>query len=208
MTYTFGNKDASIVLVQPVDEHDLGLLENEVKEIKRLVDKDFCLIAIKVNDWNADLSPWPMEAIFGNHDFKGGARKTLEEILNACLDKSKTYIIGGYSLAALFALWACYQTDVFTSVSAASPSMWYKGFIEYMSNNVPNVSNIYLSLGDKEDKACNKVMASVATKIREAHEILLKQAKNCLLEWNEGNHFKDSDLRTAKAFAWAINKID
>ena len=29
---------------------------------------------------------------------------------------------------------------------------------------------------------------------------------NCCLEWNKGNHFKESDLRTAKAFAWIKNR--
>lgn len=37
-----------------------------------------------------------------------------------CTDKDRTYIIGGYSLAGLFALWAAYQTDVFCAVAAAS----------------------------------------------------------------------------------------
>jgi len=35
--------------------------------------------------------------------------------------------------------------------------------------------------------------------------MLSKQGLKCILEWNEGNHFKDPDVRTAKAFSWLIN---
>ena len=36
------------------------------------------------------------------------------------------------------------------------------------------------------------------------YELLNKQGIHTALEWNEGNHFKDADIRTAKAFAWAM----
>ena len=29
---------------------------------------------------------------------------------------------------------------------------------------------------------------------------------DCTLEWNSGGHFKDADLRTAKAFQWAMEE--
>jgi hypothetical protein len=35
---------------------------------------------------------------------------------------------------------------------------------------------------------------------------LKKEGKECILEWNKGNHFKQPDLRTAKAFAWLMNR--
>ena len=28
----------------------------------------------------------------------------------------------------------------------------------------------------------------------------------CILEWNPGNHFRESEIRTAKAFAWLLEK--
>ena len=39
-----------------------------------------------------------------------------------------------------------------------------------------------------------------------AYTCLTDSGKECVLEWNEGNHFKDPDLRTAKAFAWLMNR--
>lgn len=201
--YEYGSATSDIVLIQPVDDHDLNMIKNEYAEIKRTTGVDFRLIAVKISDWNTELSPWEAPAVFGKENFGSGAQKTLSEILPLCADKAKTYYIGGYSLAGLFALWSAYQTDTFEGVAAASPSVWFPGFIDFMKINEINSKKIYLSLGDKEPKARNPLMATVADKIKEAQALLSKK-NDCILEWNEGNHFKDADLRTAKAFAWLI----
>lgn len=200
----YGDPDAPTVLIQMVDDHDLEGMESEVAEIRNLTDKRFYLIAVKVQNWNTDLSPWNAPAVFGKDAFGAGAADTLEEVLKLCADQKKIYIIGGYSLAGLFALWAVYQTDVFAAVAAASPSVWFPGFIEYMKEHRPQAASVYLSLGDKEEKTRNPVMAAVGSRIREAHELLRGQGVDTVLEWNPGNHFRDADIRTAKAFAWAM----
>ena len=74
-----------------------------------------------------------------------------------------------------------------------------------MKKNKIRTDTVYLSLGDKEEKARNPVLASVGDRIREAYLLLKDRGLNCILEWNEGNHFKDPDLRTAKAFAWVLS---
>ena len=201
----FGDAGADTVLIQPVDDHDLSGIENEVALIAESCGKSFRLIAVKVDNWNVDLSPWNAPAVFGKDDFGDGAEKTLAEIMKLCSDSGKTYYIGGYSLAGLFALWAAYRTDVFKGVAAASPSMWFPGFADYMQENEIKTGAVYLSLGDKEEKARNPVMATVGDRIREAHALLSGRGVKCTLEWNEGNHFKDADVRTAKAFSWVIN---
>ena len=206
MTYTYGDPDSNTVLIQMVDDHDLEGIGSEAAEIRRLTDMGFYLVAVKVQNWNTDLSPWTAPAVFGKEGFGSGAAGTLTEVLKYTDDKSKTYYIGGYSLAALFALWAAYQTDVFKGVAAASPSIWFPGFAEYMKDNEIRTGFVYLSLGDKEEKTRNPVMATVGTRIREAHEVLKGQGINTVLEWNRGNHFKDADIRTAKAFAWVMRK--
>lgn len=75
-----------------------------------------------------------------------------------------------------------------------------------MKKNMPQTSSVYLSLGDKEEKARNPVMAAVGDRIREAYDLLQRQGINTILEWNQGNHFRDADIRTAKAFAWAMEQ--
>ena len=204
-THEFGNPDSEIVLIQPVDDHDLAGIENEFAAILSSCRINCRLTAVKVDDWNKELSPWEAPAVFGKESFGNGAAKKLGELLDLCGDKSKTYYIGGYSLAGLFALWAVYQTDIFAGAAAASPSMWFPGFAEYMKENRIKTDTVYLSLGDREERARNPVMATVGERIREAYTLLRENGVNCILEWNEGNHFKDADLRTAKAFAWVLN---
>ena len=203
-TYLFGSESAPNVLIQPVDSHDLEGIENEVKTIRELTDADFRMIAVRVPDWNRDLSPWTAPAVFGMEGFGDGAADFLEEILPLC-PEDKTCYIGGYSLAGLFALWAASRTDRFAGVAAASPSVWFPGFTDFMQENRIQSKAVYLSLGDREEKAKNPVMATVGSRIREAEGILKAQGIPCALEWNPGNHFRDADIRTAKAFAWVLN---
>ena len=118
---------------------------------------------IKVNNWNEELSPWNAPAVFGNEGFGSGAEATLKAVLDVLdpFDKTKNYYIGGYSLAGLFALWSACQTDVFAGVAAASPSIWFPGFIDYMKEHAPHTGSVYLSLGDREEKIRNPVMSTV-----------------------------------------------
>ena len=207
--YTFGDPAARNILVQMVDDHDLFVIESEVSYIREFAGSDFFLAALKADSWNRDLSPWEAPAVFGNEGFGGGAEETLNMVLEITgpVCQEKNYIIGGYSLAGLFALWAAYQTEVFTGVAAASPSVWFPGFIDYMKEHDIRTKAVYLSLGDREERTRNPVMSSVGDRIRTAHELLKDNGVDCMLEWNRGNHFKEPDMRTAKAFAWVLNAL-
>ena len=202
---TFGSPDASTILLQPVDANGLESMAQEVQSICDRTSERFTLIAASVDRWNHDLSPWPAPAVFGSEAFGDGAADTLRELLPMCEGSGKHCFIGGYSLAGLFALWAAHQTDRFAGVAAASPSIWFPGFLEYMRSHRISTSAVYLSLGDREEKTRNPVMATVGNCIREGCELLRAQEVRCKLEWNPGNHFKDAPLRTAKAFAWLLN---
>ena len=167
-----------------------------------------------MKSWSHDRSPWPAPAVFGNEGFGDGAAQTLlflqDEVLsnlpkNSASAISRVYIVG-YSLAGLVALWAGYQTDCFDGIAAASPSIWFPGFLEYMRNNRIRTEAVYLSLGDREEKTKNPLMSQVGNAIRDAETILKKEGKECILEWNKGNHFMQPDLRTAKALAWLMNR--
>ena len=202
----YGRQDADTVLVQPVDEHDLEGMDREATQIREDAGEDFRLLAFRVKSWNRDLSPWQAPAVWGEESFGDGAADTLREILKACTDRTKTYYIGGYSLAGLFALWAVYQTDVFSGAAAASPSMWFPGFTDWMKERRPQCGAVYLSLGDREERTRNPIMAAVGDRIRAAHALLQEQGVDCTLEWNRGNHFQNNDIRTAKAFAWQLRR--
>ena len=60
--------------------------------------------------------------------------------------------------------------------------------------------------GDREEKTKNPLMSQVGKAIREAYKILQEKNRQCCLEWNQGNHFKDPDLRMAKGFAWLLSE--
>ena len=113
-------------------------------------------------------------------------------------------ILGGYSLAALFALWASYESRRFSGIAAASPSVWFPGWLDYAKARKPRAERIYLSLGDAEPRTRNRVMATVGDCIQEMDALLAGHPHT--LEWNPGNHFKDADLRTAKAFLWCLEQ--
>ena len=209
--FLYQDAEATHLLIQPIDEHDLEVLDQEVEAIKELSDEPFSLVAFLIKDWNQELTPWAAPPVFGKVPFGNGAGKTLGFITNQLLPEVQEniphLILGGYSLAGLFALWAGYQTDRFEGIAAASPSVWYPQWIDYASENKPLAKSVYLSLGDKEEKAKNPVMAQVGNAIRKQHELLTEQKINTILEWNAGNHFVDSDKRMAKEFARAINNL-
>lgn len=206
--YEYGDKNARNILIQPVDRSELTTIEKEVALIKEYSRIDFCLVAFVVEDWSKELSPWNAPAVFGKEDFGDGARNTLSEILQYTNDTEKNYYLGGYSLAGLFALWSAYQTDRFSGIAAVSPSVWFPNFIDYMREHEPQSNNIYLSLGDKEEKTKNPTMSQVGNAIRKGYEILQEKNRLCTLEWNQGNHFKEPELRMAKGFAWLLSNED
>ena len=114
------------------------------------------------------------------------------------------FFLGGYSIGALFALWTAYQTDVFSGIAAASPSLWYPDFIEYMEENKILTDAVYLSIGTKEEAIRNRVMSRVGDGIRAADEILSRAGILKTFEWNQGKHFQDQEKRTAMGFAWLL----
>ncbi len=205
--YEYGNRESELVLLNIIGDHDLKLLDSEVSLIREYASCDFRLMAFKVDDWNKDLSPWNAPAVFGSDDFGSGADKTLSELLEYIGPDAKNYIIGGYSLAALFALYASTKSDSFKAVAAASPSLWFPGFASYLEECDIRAQSIYISLGNKEAKTRNKLMATVEDNAKRANAIISDRGINTIFELNDGNHFKDVEVRVAKAFTWCMESI-
>ena len=166
--------------------------------------------AVPVRDWNRELSPWEAPPVFGNEGFGDGAQVFLETVLEAAdalvTWKERKLILAGYSLAGLFALWAAGRTDRFWGITAASPSVWFPDFDRYMQENPCRAEHVYLSLGDREARTRNPVMARVADRIREEEARLKGQGIDCILEWNKGNHFQEPMKRTAKGVLWLLER--
>ena len=210
----YGADCAEYLLLQMTDEHELQSMESEVTAIAQSA-HHFLFAAIPVESWNDALSPWEAPAIWEKQGFSGDATDTLrfltEQVMPTLkqqfeLSENVKIILGGYSLAGLFALWASTQTNLFYGVAAASPSVWFPGWMEFEQQHPTQTQHIYLSLGDKEEHTKNIVMAAVGDNIRTLHSRLTARGVDCTLEWNSGGHFKDADLRTAKAFQWVMEE--
>ena len=213
----YGSQGAEYLLIQPVDDHDLAEMDIEVAAIQERVKKPFLLVPVPVASWNGDLSPWPAPPVFGNEAFGSGARNMLEKIVKEVIPSIKTeydlpqgvkLILGGYSRAGLFALWSGYETDAFDGIAAASPSVWFPGFLDYAKQRPLRAKAACLSLGDREERTRHPVMRQVGDCIRALYDHY-KESPDlaATLEWNEGNHFRDAGLRTAKAFSWVMETL-
>jgi len=209
----FGDAASRVLFLQLADEHDSGLMDSEAAALRELTGHaDWCIAAVPVDDWNRDLTPWHADPVFGRQGFGDGAARTLKALTEGVIPAiereypaaNRAYVLCGYSLAGLFALWAAYQTDLFAGIVAASPSVWYRDWIAYAGEHAIRTPKVYLSLGDREEKARNPVMASVGNAIREQHRLLRNAGITCRLDWNPGNHFADSDRRIARGMAWML----
>lgn len=218
--------DISCVIVQAVDKE--WIVEESQKETAGAAVKEDTLGAeaesiLRGNDsvifanfavehWNDELSPWRADAVFKNQPFAGVAESTLKFVTDVFIPELMAryelppdirIIIGGYSLAGLFALWASYMTDIFHAVAAVSPSVWFPGWIEFTAEKHILADKVYLSLGNREEKTNNRIMARVGDNIRLQKELLDRQDIESVLEWNEGNHFRDVEKRIARGMLWA-----
>ena len=210
-----GRAGASYLLLQPADEHDLSGIEEEARLLAAFEDKGQLpghglLVAVRVNDWSSELSPWEAPQPSGSALFGDGAPVFLEKLLALIPELQRRFglsedcpvLLGGYSLAGFFSLWAAYRTDAFQAVAAASPSLWFQGFMKYQRGRKPRVKAVSLSLGDKEEKTRNEMMASCGSTMRQYYEELstLLEPGALVFEWNPGGHFDENAKRTARAF--------
>jgi len=198
-----GDLKASTFLMYLVDESN----PEDYEQIYQKISNEFqlCMIAVSIHDWQGELSPWAAPAIFGKYDFAGNASLLLSELESFWMwfekdnqiETNQLYLCG-YSLAGLFSLWASSQTNLFKKIAAVSPSVWYLNFVEYMQQNPIQTREVYMSLGDKEANAKNKVMATVKTCFDAVIQNLQKQDIPLTYEYNPGNHFQDVELRMTK----------
>ena len=210
----YGEPHAEYLLLQMTGEHELQSMDHEVAAIAQS-NRKYLFAAIPVESWNDALSPWEAPAVWGKQGFGGKAGETLRFLMEQViptlkqqypLSKNVKIILGGYSLAGLFALWASTQTNPFYGIAAASPSVWFPGWMEFEQRHPIQTQRVYLSLGDKEEHTKNTVIAAVSDNIGTLHSRLIERGADCTLEWNSGGHFKYADLRTAKAFQWAMEE--
>lgn len=177
----------------------------------------FMLVTVDGLDWNRELSPWPCDAITAmSEPFDGRAEDFLDELTHKIIPSVEASFstpprlrtIAGYSLAGLFALWTCCQTDLFSRAASVSGSLWFPGFAEYLDENLPQnaLDAAYLSLGKKEHKTPNRMMREVLADTKRCEQILQDRGAKTLFERNPGNHFSEPALRSARGIAWMLER--
>lgn len=194
---------------------------NEVEHLRESLmeiapGQNFMLVAFQVEDWNRDFSPWEAPAMFGTERFSGQGAETLRWLTEECMpyidqtfdtERRERWLMG-YSLAGLFALWAAYECDCFSGIICCSGSLWFQDWDIYVEEHtLHSKCKIYLSLGGREEKTKNKVMARLGDRTREQKKKLEKDpmAERVFLEWNAGGHFADEGKRLAKGIRYLFH---
>ena len=209
--YSANNPQAIVIQMSATYERES--MEKELSALLTMTYIPFILCRIEVGNWDADLTPWQAAPTFGKENFLGKADETLLSLQTDILPLLRSQYtdipicLAGYSLAGLFALWSATQTKSFKSIAAASPSVWYPDWITFAQSHPTQADAIYLSLGDKEDRSRLPLLRGVKNCIIQQDKLFEQQGKKHILEWNEGTHFNNPDLRTARALAWCLNNI-
>ena len=194
-----------------------GEMKNSSETIEKVLalceDVKCNYVIYEVEDWNADFSPWEF-TLNKKMSFAGGGRSTLDWLVNECVPYCETEygltgkrILCGSALAGLFSLWAFYESQAFGGVISCSGSLWFVDWISYAeSHTAPQNSFVYLSLGDREEKARDRIMATVGDCTRRQYELVCgdKNVFRHVLEWNDGGHFNEPEKRIAKGIKWTF----
>lgn len=200
--------------IGPGEEQEVDALISRLLKMKP--DAEFTLIAYEAKEWNVDFSPWYVPSIDGMRGFEGGGGETARWLTKICIPyvQEKNMAFGrkyltGYSLAGLFSLWQFYESGMFQGVACCSGTLWFEGWKSYAEHAAaPSDSFVYLSLGGKEERASNPVMASIGALTRWQNCILDRDTHILAhkLEWNSGGHFADSIKRVAKGIMWLLEQ--
>ena len=177
----------------------------------------FTLACISGINWNSDLSPWEIPPIRKNEPpFSGQGDSYLnfltQKALPAILEKLSVppsyTVLAGYSLAGLFSLYTAHKTDSFSRLVAASPSAWFPRFVDFAKSTPfsKKPERIYLSIGDKEAKTKNPLLATVQENIKTLENFYKSQKIKTTFELNKGNHFADNEMRLAKGIRWTLSE--
>lgn len=177
----------------------------------------FTLVAISDLDWNHDMVPWDSPSAFKNAEpCTGGADDYLRLLTEEIIPTAEREIAGvprwrgiaGYSLAGLFALYAIYQTDLFSRVGSMSGSLWFPSMKEYIFSHEPKrlPDYMYFSLGDKESKTRNPILRSVRQNTEEIQSFFQDKGIDTVFQLNPGNHYNHAVERTATGLCWLLSR--
>ncbi|MBR1483179.1 MAG: alpha/beta hydrolase [Ruminococcus sp.] len=212
--YPSKTPDAPLVMLNSFMRSDGEVCE----KCEELACGDFTLAEISGLNWNDELSPWSCLPRHERDETYGGKadayldlllRQILPAVRAELPDKPSCILLAGYSLAGLFALYAATKCDVFQAIASCSGSLWFPDFKEYIlgqdTANFPK--HLYFSLGDREARTRHPLFRAVEDNTRAIVAFLSANGVNTVLEMNQGNHFQEGMLRTAKGIKWMTEQI-
>lgn len=191
---------------------------NEADEIARALRElggvNLTLAAVSGLEWNSEMTPWPMPALFKKEPpFEGGADEYLQtltqQIVPAVLERTGDAAwlgIAGYSLGGLFALYSLYKMPIFTRVASVSGSLWYKDFREFALGSylADRPERAHLSVGDRESISKNEYLKTALDATRDIAMHFERLGVGSKFELNPGNHYAGEIGRTVKALTWLV----
>ncbi len=194
--------------------HEGGKVYQELQKEKS---PDCTLVAISNLAWDHDMAPWdcpPLSKM--DTPCTGGADDYLEILIDRIMPETEKDIegepvwrgIAGYSLAGLFAVYAIYQTDLFSRVASMSGSLWFPGIKEYIFSHdmKRRPDHIYFSLGDKESKTKNPYLMTTQENTAQIQAFYEDQGIDSVFVLNPGNHYVGAMARTAAGLDWILRK--
>ena len=234
LLYTEGEQQPQVLLIQTLGAQERDSIDSEVEMIHEMAVADsksatqksgitnplqqkvsFVMAAFAIGDWEVELTPWHDPAVSKRQAVGEHAFDTLDYITRCLIPYLQErfghlpVVLGGYSLGGLFSRWAASKAECFEAVAAVSPSLWIDAWCGFSDAHAVYARYVYLSLGDREEHCRDKAIAQVGNNIRWEHEHLKQTLGSdyTTLEWNTSNHFVDGARRTAKGFAWCIDKV-
>lgn len=223
--HTFITNDKTVAIFSCTESESpiiyLNTFSGEGQEVFEAVQATGCppftLVAISDLDWNHDMTPWDSPPALKNaKPCTGGADDYLRLLTEEIIPTAERKISGvprwrgiaGYSLAGLFALYAIYQTDLFSRVGSMSGSLWFPGMKDYIFSHEPKCwpDCMYFSLGDKESKTRNPILRSVRQNTEDIQSFFQGKGIDTVFQLNPGNHYNHAVDRTAAGLCWLLSR--
>lgn len=164
------------------------------------------LIRYPVDDWEDALTPWPAPALFaGEPPFGGQATSTLAAIERS-LPTNEPVALCGYSLSGLFALWAFMSSARFCAAASLSGSLWYPGWLDWLTAHPRDLSGCaaFLGLGSKEARGPRPLMRTVDVATEKTKQLLAGYDAKTVFRSFAGGHTHHMEKR----LSWGLHQLD
>jgi len=183
------------------------------------------VVSVPVSDWDDALTPWVAPGLYeGDADFGACADETLAQLVDEVIPtfeqahglRPSQRAVCGYSLGGLFSLYAFTHADAFASCAALSPSVWYEGWIDALSQIAGDFSErfAFLSIGKKEKRAMPAILHCVEDNVVRTSALLADLGCQTQVEIGPGNHMQhipermSAGLRAVDAFFGGDNPVE